>query len=169
VAFWKKTAAIACQRRWLATRSLELEPTCGITRAHARALNELAGREVVVDRDRVAIASPSRATMTRVRDAVQAYTRGFDTLAWFESVGADTWFDVKSCVQQQDVSDEPSLSLLVVGRRDVGQREVFDLTVPSSTSFVANGVAVHNCINYANEKLHQQVRHMLCLHTSRVY
>jgi hypothetical protein len=72
--------------------------------------------------------------------------------AWLASVGAASWFDELSSAS---AADAPSMSLLVVGRRACGARAVYDLTVPATTSFVANGVAVHNCINYVNEKLQQ--------------
>jgi valyl-tRNA synthetase len=39
----------------------------------------------------------------------------------------------------------PTFTLKVVGRRAVGEREVYDLTVPDFELFVANGVVVHNC------------------------
>ncbi|KAL7751775.1 hypothetical protein RI367_002775 [Sorochytrium milnesiophthora] len=41
----------------------------------------------------------------------------------------------------------PVVSLRVVGKRDVGTRRVFDLTVPGNDAFFAGGVAVHNCID----------------------
>ena len=50
-----------------------------------------------------------------------------------------------SCDVRKDESVLPVSSLLLVGRRDVGLREVFDISVPSGTSFVAGGVVVHNC------------------------
>jgi serine/threonine protein kinase/ABC-type branched-subunit amino acid transport system substrate-binding protein/type II secretory pathway pseudopilin PulG len=40
----------------------------------------------------------------------------------------------------------PTLALRVVDVRAAGARRVYDLSVPGNTSFVANGVAVHNCI-----------------------
>jgi hypothetical protein len=42
----------------------------------------------------------------------------------------------------------PALALLVTGRRDAGARRVYDVSVPRTEAFVANGVAVHNCIPY---------------------
>ena len=50
----------------------------------------------------------------------------------------------------------PLFHILLVGRRDAGPKRVYDLSVPSpegdvSRSFVANGVAVHNCNNFSHE------------------
>jgi hypothetical protein len=42
----------------------------------------------------------------------------------------------------------PAMALLVTGRRDAGARRVYDVSVPRNEAFVANGVAVHNCIPY---------------------
>ncbi len=40
-----------------------------------------------------------------------------------------------------------AVSLRVVNVSDAGVRRVFDLSVPGNTAFMANGVAVHNCID----------------------
>ena len=52
----------------------------------------------------------------------------------------------------------PLFRVRLVGRRDVGQKRVYDLSVPTpqgeeSRSFVANGVVVHNCLNTLFAKL----------------
>ena len=39
----------------------------------------------------------------------------------------------------------PTFTLTVIGRRAVGVKEVYDVTVPQHESFVASGVVVHNC------------------------
>ena len=44
-----------------------------------------------------------------------------------------------------DATAQPTYRITLVGRRDVGEREVYDITVPNGTSFVAAGVVVHNC------------------------
>jgi ankyrin repeat protein len=43
-------------------------------------------------------------------------------------------------------STEPTLSLVVTSVKPIGKRRVFDLTVPGAHAFVANGIAVHNCM-----------------------
>ena len=58
----------------------------------------------------------------------------------------------------RDAKVLPLFRVQLVGRREVGVRHVYDLSVPSpqgdvSSSFVANGVVVHNC--YMNAPLQQ--------------
>jgi hypothetical protein len=64
-----------------------------------------------------------------------------------ESVGAGTWFGAKNRALDQSADVLPMLALKVVQRRSVGERRVFDLSVPLTESFLANGVAVHNCVD----------------------
>jgi ribonucleotide reductase beta subunit family protein with ferritin-like domain len=45
----------------------------------------------------------------------------------------------------RDSKVAPSLTLLAMSREDAGPRRVYDLTVPGTHNFVANGVVVHNC------------------------
>ena len=56
----------------------------------------------------------------------------------------------------------PLFRVRLVGRRDVGEQRVYDLSVPSpegddSRSFVANGVLVHNCF-YIHAQMRQEHR-----------
>jgi len=46
---------------------------------------------------------------------------------------------------ERHVMELPLFRVEVVGRREIGEREVWDLSVPIGTSFLANGVVVHNC------------------------
>jgi aconitase A len=63
--------------------------------------------------------------------------------ATMEQIGASGLFsDAAAAVAEHF----PTLWLQVRERRDAGQVHVFDLSVPKNTSFVANGVVVHNCI-----------------------
>jgi hypothetical protein len=61
------------------------------------------------------------------------------------SVGAGAWFDA-SFALAHDAAALPTLALDVVDVRGVGERELYDITVPGADAFFANGVAVHNCI-----------------------
>jgi hypothetical protein len=48
----------------------------------------------------------------------------------------------------EDRTSLPTFSIPLVGKRDVGVRDVFDLTVPcegEEPNFTANGIVVHNC------------------------
>jgi serine/threonine protein kinase len=63
----------------------------------------------------------------------------------FESVGGGDWFEKEHITLKHD-TDEPTLGLLVRSVTPLGARRVYDLTVPGPHAFVANGVAVHNCM-----------------------
>jgi DNA polymerase elongation subunit (family B)/intein/homing endonuclease len=39
----------------------------------------------------------------------------------------------------------PVINLKVIGKRDIGQQNVYDITVPKTHNFIANTVVVHNC------------------------
>ena len=39
----------------------------------------------------------------------------------------------------------PTFRVKLIGKRDIGELPVFDLTVPGTESFMANGLTVHNC------------------------
>jgi aconitase A len=74
----------------------------------------------------------------------------------FTELGVREWFAPIQNTEESDgtrrycVDKEatalPAFSLRVVGRRSVGKRTVFDLTVDSLHAFIAGTVAVHNCI-----------------------
>jgi hypothetical protein len=66
---------------------------------------------------------------------------------WFAPLRsrAETGYAKRYCVGKEVVT-LPTFSLRVVGRRPVGQRQVYDLTVSDLHAFIAGSVAVHNCI-----------------------
>ncbi len=72
------------------------------------------------------------------------------------AIGARDWFstlegrapvvgDQRHGIDREGLS-LPTISLAVIGRRSVGTRRVYDLTVEGIHAFVAGGVCVHNCI-----------------------
>lgn len=80
---------------------------------------------------------------------------GFPSAAEFlEAIGARAWFAGASPAPQttkrycvDKTADElPTFALRVIDRRSAGPRDVYDLTVEGLHAFIANGVAVHNCI-----------------------
>ena len=99
---------------------------------------------------------------TRRRQVFPAFNKkgqstGMPTLKDFlAGIGALDWFQAENSrgngykvsyatSSKQDVV-EPTMSLGVVDVRPVGKRVVYDLTVTTHHSFLANGVVVHNCI-----------------------
>lgn len=73
-----------------------------------------------------------------------AWLRSSKPETFLDDVGARSWFtdDLFCCGESL-----PTIALRVVERRLVGSRRVYDLSVPGNTSFLANGVSVHNCID----------------------
>jgi hypothetical protein len=65
--------------------------------------------------------------------------------SFFASTGVRQWFDGAGALRLEGES-APTLALRVVAAREAGERDVFDVSVPSHEAFVAGGVAVHNCI-----------------------
>jgi serine/threonine protein kinase len=65
--------------------------------------------------------------------------------SFFATTGVCQWFGADGALRL-DGESAPTLALRVVGAREAGERDVFDVSVPSHEAFVAGGVAVHNCI-----------------------
>jgi hypothetical protein len=66
-------------------------------------------------------------------------------LGWFNEHTTDGSSEI-TYAMAQDAVVEPTFHLRVVDVCDIGEREVYDLTVNQLHSFVANGAVVHNCI-----------------------
>ena len=66
--------------------------------------------------------------------------------AWFAPLEASGQNTVKRYCMDKESLEVPAFALGVIDRRQAGLRAVFDLTVDDTHSFVAGGVAVHNCI-----------------------
>ncbi len=81
---------------------------------------------------------------------------GMPTLHEFLTrIGARHWFNQHTpggagykvtYATAQEATVEPTMHLAVIHVRNVGERDVYDLTVADLHSFIANGVVVHNCI-----------------------
>jgi aconitate hydratase len=90
----------------------------------------------------------------------------------FSEIGARAWFaplrDRESadyakryCVSKESTT-LPAFSLKVIDRRPAGERPVYDISVDELHAFVAEGVAVHNCIGstgpLATPEIEQEVK-----------
>lgn len=64
---------------------------------------------------------------------------------YLKDVGAREWFEGEFGVDQE-AEGLPTMNLKVVSIRDVGDKEVCDITVDETESFLANGVVSHNCM-----------------------
>tara|TARA_R100001163_G_C5068138_1_gene207986 strand:+ start:2504 stop:7195 length:4692 start_codon:yes stop_codon:yes gene_type:complete len=81
---------------------------------------------------------------------------GIPTLRGFlKSIGAIDWFSTHTkkgtkytitYSTNRETEEYPKLNLRVVGKRNVGEKKVYDLTVKDTHNFIANNIVVHNCI-----------------------
>jgi glycine cleavage system protein P-like pyridoxal-binding family len=77
-----------------------------------------------------------------------------DLKEFLAEIGAASWFNkhtqdganAVTYAVPQDASVMPTFHLGVIDVREVGERDVYDLTVDDLHSFLANGAVVHNCI-----------------------
>ena len=162
--YWRTIDAIAEQRLWMMDRLSSLhvaKPQLSFAAARALASTELEQREAVVfphystlqgsDRfDR--LIAPQRGFRPLHRDAA-----GFPSpVEVLREIGARDWFALLSprssadfskryCVPKE-ATELPTFSLGVIDRREAGACRVFDLSIDDHHAFIADGVAVHNCI-----------------------
>ena len=64
---------------------------------------------------------------------------------YMKEIGAIEWFDGNFGVDP-DADGLPTMNLKIVSRRDVGMKEVCDISVEDTHSFLAEGVVSHNCM-----------------------
>jgi len=64
---------------------------------------------------------------------------------YMKEIGALEWFDGNFGVDE-DADGLPTMNLKVISRRDVGMKEVCDISVEDTHSFLAEGVVSHNCM-----------------------
>ena len=116
--------------------------------------------ELLFSDRRILVCTPDHRIRTADRRWVAAgkLVVGTDEVAVAVGVECPNGTDKAAHGIYRDAKVLPLLCVRLVGRRDVGARHVYDLSVPSpegdvSRSFVANGVLVHNC--YMNSFLQQ--------------
>ena len=144
-------AALAEARQILAQRESVIDPGHVLDAAAIRGL-----LDCDVEHGEYEVTMP-KAWLTQI-GALSLFTSADE-----REVDTDAQREEENTDQQLDVCDEeavsprrklhrvsgrgplPTFALTVVGRRPVGCREVYDLTVPRFELFLAGGVAVHNC------------------------
>ena len=162
--YWRTVAKIGAQRLAMAGEIAEIHeqmPALSFSKARAVAQSRLLEREAAVfphysllkghDRFNRLPDSGARRFQPLHRDSC-----GFPSPAeLFASLGVRDWFapleargenTAKRYAADKDALALPAFALTVIDRRDAGLRAVFDLSVPGPHSFIAGGVAVHNCI-----------------------
>ncbi len=163
--YWRLVNQIHQQRLWMANRLEELHQTnykLSFARARKTAAVELLEREPVVFPHYALLEGHDRfsrlpQTTTRKFQPLHRDACDFPSpVELFNQIGARSWFAAlhsradaetakRYCIEK-DANTLPTLALQVVERRPVGRRAVFDLAVNDLHAFVADTVAVHNCI-----------------------
>jgi aconitase A len=162
--YWRTVNRIHEQRLWMSDRLESRHPEDRkLTFAQARqgAATELLERETAVFFHYSLLEGHDRFSRLPGRGArrfkpLHRDSCGFPSpVELFRQIGVRDWFAPlgvrgedtakRYCVEKES-STLPTMALQVVDRRPAGQREVFDLAVQDVHAFVANTVAVHNCI-----------------------
>ena len=162
--YWRTVKNIGAQRLQMANAIETIHaqsPELSFAAARVQTGAQLLERETVVfphysllhghDRFNRLPQSDARAFQPLHRDSC-----GFPSpVELFEKLGVRAWFapleasgenTAKRYATDKESLEVPAFALSVIDRREAGYRAVFDLTVDDYHSFVAGGVAVHNCI-----------------------
>jgi aconitase A len=163
--YWRTIENMHQQRLWMARRLEELhaeQPVLAFSQARSTAATQLLERETAIfphyslpnghDRFTRLPQESARKFQPLHRDSCDFPSPA----ALFKQIGAREWFaplataaetgaPKRYCVEKESLA-LPTFALQVVDRRDVGKREVFDLSVEDQHAFIAGTLAVHNCI-----------------------
>jgi aconitase A len=163
--YWRTVQRIGEQRLWMATRLEELHrqhPEMSFAQARNLAAQELTQRETVVFPHYSLLEGHDRFNrLPRPEDRsfrpLHRESCGFPApVEVLTQLGVRDWFapllpreetpgGKRYCVDK-DATTLPTFSLQVIDRRDAGVHPVFDISVEGQHTFIAGGVAVHNCI-----------------------
>jgi aconitate hydratase len=138
------------------------QPELSFSQARSRAAAELAEREPIIFPHYSLLEGHDRFTRLPTPEdqpfrPLHRDSCGFPSPAeLFTQLGARDWFaallprsegngNKRYCAEKNSLT-LPTISLRVLERREVGSREVYDLSVSELHAFVAGTVAVHNCI-----------------------
>jgi len=162
--YWRTIDSISRQRLWMLERLTTIhkeQPAMSFAAARTVAASEMAERETIVFPHYSTLQGAER--FARLKIPVRGFRPLHRDSAGFPSpvevlreIGARDWFSAltpreetdyakRYCVAKE-ATELPTFTLKVIDRRDVGAREVFDLSVDDVHAFIAGGVAVHNCI-----------------------
>ena len=168
-AYWRLLDGINKQRLWMAANIREAkasQPAMSFSQARRAVAVSLLGHEE--EASLPPVVSPHYALLSgsdRLSRLPLATDRRFKPLhrvscgfpspsRLFREMGVLEWFrgpmqDESGGARRHPVEESlsaPAMSLKVVGRKDVGERRVYDLSVGDIHAFVAGTIAVHNCI-----------------------
>ncbi|HXW36580.1 MAG TPA: aconitase family protein, partial [Nitrososphaerales archaeon] len=168
--YWRTISGINAHRLWMADRLTELHaerPSMTFNQARHLLAVSLLGHEgelslppvtsphyaLLEGHDRFSRLPSRTGQMFR---PLHRESAGFPSpISLLAEIGAREWFPSHReaenpsakhyCVDKESLT-LPTFSLRIIGRRSVGHRRVYDLTVSNLHAFVAGSAAVHNCI-----------------------
>ena len=156
-AFSRLHMAVARQRQWMAHRVKQLITQFSITvePAAAQAEKELRYDDVVVHDSSIVTASQLHEWLQQDDvEGAECCPANLDTRTFLDSIDASQWFVEEDGVKGEKTltvsaaqcpsSALPPMRLRLLDRRSVGVKRVYDLSVPSTHNFLANGVVVSN-------------------------
>ncbi|HEV8534618.1 MAG TPA: aconitase family protein, partial [Candidatus Limnocylindria bacterium] len=179
--YWRTLDSIHRQRLWMSGRIRKIHaerPALSLRAVREIAAGELEQREPVVFPHCSTLEGATKYGDLANEDdqtfrPLHRKTCGFPSpVALFREMGVRDWFaplkpretadfSKRYCVEKESMT-LPTFSLKVLGRREAGEREVFDLSVDEIHAFIANGVSVHNCIGnsgpLATPEIEQEVK-----------
>ena len=162
--YWRTVKNIGAQRLQMASAIETIHaqtPELSFATARAQAQTQLLERETAVFPHYSLLNGHDRFNRLPQQGARQFQPLHRDSCGFpspvelFEQLGVRDWFaplqasgenTAKRYATNKESLEVPAFVLNVIDRRDAGYRAVFDLTVDDYHSFVAGGVAVHNCI-----------------------
>jgi aconitase A len=158
--YWRTIDTINRQRLWMVDR-LEMlhqkHSKLAFSTSRALAAAELTALETPLFPFHSLLENISAfSRLSELRNGFRPLHRKFPSPeALFTEMGVRGWFiadppegveDPKRYCTPKDAKTLPTFTLSVTDRRPVGKRTVFDISVEGIHSFLAAGVAVHNCI-----------------------
>jgi aconitase A len=179
--YWRELDSIHRQRLWMSDRIRELHaerPELSFRAVREIAASELEQREPVVFPHCSTLEGATKygdlpTEGDRTFRPLHRKTCGFPSpVALLREMGVREWFAPLKARETADFSKRycvgkeslalPTFSLKVLGRREAGERAVFDLSVDELHAFIANGISVHNCIGntgpLATPEIEQEVK-----------
>lgn len=141
-------------------KEIESRTKCTISEAYYIAVDDIKSQEIIYDEKYMLNLENLRKLLHKYPEKIRSTIMKLDD--WLLNIDALKFFtnetDLKKLRMKNKAKNEtitygvprdrksfPTIKLKVIGMKEVGKKRVYDITVPKYTSFVANGIVVHNC------------------------
>jgi isoleucyl-tRNA synthetase len=127
-----------------------------VNKAYKFALKELETKEQIINRKYLVCGRNVHEHLQKLPNIASYCVE--PPMEWLKNLDAIRFFETKpvdmtnkkhprkaTYAVNRDVTVIPTFTLKLIGRKSVGKKKVYDITVPTYESFVANGIVVHNC------------------------